>query len=176
MFPVMALPRPSERPRRARCCGPYGTMCSRRRGQGIPHGPLYAGLCCTHYSYVKEQFRLALERQTGRKVRILDPNERMTSGVIAAKAEGDLCGARRADRGGDFTGQTGCTSGARCRTRGPDFPDDCAGTPVVYLAARAVLRVEPANAHFRGDVRDLYLPVRAAMPRDGEISESLNPW
>jgi glutamate racemase len=49
--------------------------------QGISGEPLFAGLCCTHYSYVKEQFRSVLERQTGKTVRILDPNDRMVRSV-----------------------------------------------------------------------------------------------
>jgi len=45
--------------------------------QDLSGSPLYAGLCCTHYSYIKKQFRSVLERQTGRTVRTLDPNDRM---------------------------------------------------------------------------------------------------
>jgi len=45
--------------------------------QDLSGSPLYAGLCCTHYSYIQEQFRSVLERHMGRTVRILDPNDRM---------------------------------------------------------------------------------------------------
>ena len=40
-------------------------------------GTLYAGLCCTHYSYVADIFRRSLERSTGAKVEVLDPNEHL---------------------------------------------------------------------------------------------------
>jgi glutamate racemase len=44
---------------------------------------LYAGLCCTHYTYVSGLMRSALERQSGKTVVILDPNERMADCVAA---------------------------------------------------------------------------------------------
>lgn len=42
---------------------------------------LYAGLCCTHYTYVKDLMRSSLERHFGRRVQILDPNQRMADDV-----------------------------------------------------------------------------------------------
>jgi glutamate racemase len=44
---------------------------------GLPDSPFYAGLCCTHYTYVRESIRVALERRTNRGVGILDPNGRL---------------------------------------------------------------------------------------------------
>lgn len=38
---------------------------------------VYAGLCCTHFGYCKNMFKNALARHTGRKVKILNPNEAM---------------------------------------------------------------------------------------------------
>lgn len=60
-------------------------------------GTLYAGLCCTHYSYIADLFRTSLERQTGARVEVLDPNESLvgslTSGMGAPRpdaAEADI--------------------------------------------------------------------------------------
>jgi glutamate racemase len=58
--------------------------------------PFYVGLCCTHYSYVKEQFRSVLKRQSGKRVQILDPNDRMVRCLAAEK--------------GQETGETGLSS------------------------------------------------------------------
>jgi len=46
-------------------------------------GTLYAGLCCTHYSYVADIFRRSLERRTGAKVKVLDPNEHLVTSLTA---------------------------------------------------------------------------------------------
>jgi glutamate racemase len=55
-------------------------------------GTLYAGLCCTHYSYVAGLFRGSLERQAGTRVEILDPNAHLVgslmSGMEGARPEG----------------------------------------------------------------------------------------
>lgn len=61
--------------------------------QGIKvDGTLYAGLCCTHYSYIADTFRTSLGRQTGARVEILDPNEHLvrnlTSGMGDRRPEG----------------------------------------------------------------------------------------
>jgi len=60
-------------------------------------GTLYAGLCCTHYSYVADIFRRSLERRTGTKVEVLNPNEHLirslTSGMenrLPEDAEADI--------------------------------------------------------------------------------------
>lgn len=54
-------------------------------------GRLYAGLCCTHYSYVAGLFRGSLERQAGTRVEVLDPNAhvvgRLMSGMEGARPE-----------------------------------------------------------------------------------------
>jgi glutamate racemase len=54
-------------------------------------GTLYAGLCCTHYSYVADIFRRSLERRTGAKVEVLNPNEHLirslTSGMENRRPE-----------------------------------------------------------------------------------------
>jgi len=55
-------------------------------------GTLYAGLCCTHYSYISDIFRNSLERRTGARIEILDPNEQLvrslTSGMEDPRPEG----------------------------------------------------------------------------------------
>jgi glutamate racemase len=60
-------------------------------------GTLYAGLCCTHYSSVADIFRRSLERTTGAKVEVLNPNEHLirslTSGMenrLPEDAEADI--------------------------------------------------------------------------------------
>ncbi len=60
--------------------------CVSRALQGITVvGPLYGGLCCTHYSYIRDIFRTSLGRRTEARVEILDPNEHLvrslTSGI-----------------------------------------------------------------------------------------------
>nr|WP_319495406.1 hypothetical protein [uncultured Desulfobacter sp.] len=48
---------------------------------------VYAGLCCTHFGYCKDIFKNALTRHSGKKVKILNPNEAMTDeackGIVA---------------------------------------------------------------------------------------------
>ncbi len=51
-----------------------------------PAGPLYAGLACTHYAYVKEPIRAALQIRSRREVLLLDPNLRMVR-TVALPAE-----------------------------------------------------------------------------------------
>jgi glutamate racemase len=56
--------------------------CAADAGKAFP--PIvqhYAGLACTHYTYVKDSISAALEKQSGRKVQLLDPNQRMIRGV-----------------------------------------------------------------------------------------------
>lgn len=49
-------------------------QCAARAAAALPRtGPLLAGLCCTHYGYVADRFRMSLEKALGRAVRILDP-------------------------------------------------------------------------------------------------------
>jgi len=55
-----------------------------------PRGPLFAGLCCTHYGYVAADIGAALSRKTGREVTTLDPNERMVDLVVAALGGGSV--------------------------------------------------------------------------------------
>ena len=43
--------------------------------------PVYAGLCCTHYTYVSERIRSELERRAGRNVVCLDPNLRLVGSL-----------------------------------------------------------------------------------------------
>ena len=67
--------------------------CVSRAVQGLGvHGALYAGLCCTHYSFIADIFRRTLERRTGTKVEILDPSANLvgtlTSGMAARGPEG----------------------------------------------------------------------------------------
>ncbi len=67
--------------------------CVSRAVEGISaEGTLYAGLCCTHYSYVAGLFRESLERRVGTKVEILDPNAHLvrslTSGMRNVRPKG----------------------------------------------------------------------------------------
>ncbi len=50
-------------------------------------GTVYAGLCCTHYSYIADEFRKALETRTGRRVAVLDPAQRFIDSLTAGLAE-----------------------------------------------------------------------------------------
>ncbi|HSL21443.1 MAG TPA: aspartate/glutamate racemase family protein [Vicinamibacterales bacterium] len=63
----------------------------------VPAGePVYAGLCCTHYSMVADRISAALARKTGRLVGPLDPNERLVRDVatrLTGSARGDGVGS-----------------------------------------------------------------------------------
>ncbi len=54
---------------------------------GGARGTLYAGLACTHYGYVKGIFRTSLAARTGRRVEILDPNDRLVGDLTAGIAD-----------------------------------------------------------------------------------------
>jgi glutamate racemase len=55
----------------------------------MPGSRLYAGLACTHYTYVKESIRVTIERRSGRQTTVLDPNQRMVNS-IAPRSESAL--------------------------------------------------------------------------------------
>ncbi len=56
-----------------------------------PAGPLlFAGLACTHYTYVADQICTVLERQSGKRVVILDPNRRLADIVIPSGGGGNI--------------------------------------------------------------------------------------
>jgi len=56
--------------------------------QGIKvDGTLYAGLCCTHYSYIADTFRTSLGRRTGARVEILDPNEHLVRNLTSGMGD-----------------------------------------------------------------------------------------
>lgn len=42
-------------------------------------GPVFVGLCCTHYGYAAARIGAALTRTLGTPVRLLDPNQRMVA-------------------------------------------------------------------------------------------------
>ncbi len=42
-------------------------------------GNVYAALCCTHFGYCRDQFQQALEKHSKKSVRILNPNDAMTT-------------------------------------------------------------------------------------------------
>jgi glutamate racemase len=46
-------------------------------------GTLYAGLVCTHYSFIADLFRRSLGRHAGAGIKILDPNEHMVRSLIS---------------------------------------------------------------------------------------------
>ncbi len=53
-------------------------QCTTRAGEAGPSGrTVYAGLCCTHYGYVEDDIRSALELHAGKPARTLDPNVRL---------------------------------------------------------------------------------------------------
>ena len=48
----------------------------------LPGNRIYAGLCCTHYTFIKEALSLALEATTGKPVTALDPNHRLAEAAL----------------------------------------------------------------------------------------------
>jgi len=52
------------------------------RGADPPGNPLYLGVCCTHYSYVRDEMRAALEDRCGRPVQTLDPGARLVAELL----------------------------------------------------------------------------------------------
>ncbi len=58
-------------------------------------GTLYAGLACTHYSYVGEIFRGALARHAGERVEILEPGVRLVDDVMSAFAAPPAAAGKR---------------------------------------------------------------------------------
>jgi glutamate racemase len=71
--------------------------CVRRLVPRLPAGaPVYAGLACTHYAYIAEAFGIALGRQTGAKVEVLDPGRRFVDGLTEGLAARDPGAGERA--------------------------------------------------------------------------------
>ncbi len=69
--------------------------CAGRASEEHPVGdPLYLGVCCTHYTYVRDAMRDALERRAGRAVHVLDPGRRLVADLLAETER------RRPDRAG----------------------------------------------------------------------------
>ncbi len=64
--------------------------CSAAAAEAGPTGNrLFFGVCCTHYTYVSERMREALQRHCGRPVQTLDPKDRTAADVVRrAVAEG----------------------------------------------------------------------------------------
>ncbi len=57
--------------------------CTRSAAESAPPGePLYLGVCCTHYTYVRDELAAALERHSGRRVRVLDPGDRLVEEIV----------------------------------------------------------------------------------------------
>ncbi|MGE5358361.1 MAG: hypothetical protein ACM3NQ_05035 [Bacteroidales bacterium] len=50
---------------------------------------LYLGVCCTHYSYVRDEMRAALQRHAGGVVEVLDPTDRLVSEVAPGGSESE---------------------------------------------------------------------------------------
>ncbi|MGA2260206.1 MAG: aspartate/glutamate racemase family protein [Acidobacteriota bacterium] len=61
---------------------------------GLPGERLYVGLCCTHFTYVKESIRASLARRSGKSIHILDPNHRVAGCVAPGEAEALIAPAR----------------------------------------------------------------------------------
>lgn len=72
---------------------------ARRARQAAPSGRrLYMGLCCTHYTYVRDEMRASLERECGRTVQTLDPNARLADEVVRTiVADAAATGGTRSD-------------------------------------------------------------------------------
>lgn len=76
--------------------------CTATGCDGHPSGSrLLLGVCCTHYTYVREQMRAALEQRCGRPVRTLDPND-----VLVAEVVRLVGAAARTPEGGERTAVT----------------------------------------------------------------------
>ncbi len=75
--------------------------CTAIAGDADPKGSrVYLGVCCTHYTYVREEMRSALERRVDREVRTLDPNDRLVAEIVrvtrtATAATGPTSGEAR---------------------------------------------------------------------------------
>ena len=56
---------------------------ARAVGAAPPGGTCFIGLCCTHYGYIAGRLIGAVARLTPRRVHALDPNARLTEGLLA---------------------------------------------------------------------------------------------
>ncbi len=67
--------------------------CTEEAGRTAPASEvLYFGVCCTHYTYVRDEMRASLERHAGRAVVTLDPGDRLVAELMR------LTGAQRTRR------------------------------------------------------------------------------
>lgn len=66
-----------------------GRCATAAQAAGPEGSPLLVGLCCTHYAYVSERLRSALEQALARPVRILDPNERLALAFSPGPSSGE---------------------------------------------------------------------------------------
>jgi len=63
--------------------------CTAAACEGAPAGdPLWFGVCCTHYTYVRERMRAALERRCSRPVRTVDPGDRLVAELLRLTGTG----------------------------------------------------------------------------------------
>jgi glutamate racemase len=46
-------------------------------------GPLFLGVCCTHYTYLRDEMGTALQRHLGQAVEVLDPTDRLVAQVMS---------------------------------------------------------------------------------------------
>lgn len=71
--------------------------CTRSGAESAPPGePLYLGVCCTHYTYVRDAMASALARHSHRPVEALDPGDRLVEEIARATGAGEAGGAGRA--------------------------------------------------------------------------------
>ena len=56
---------------------------ARAAGDAPPGGTLFLGLCCTHYGYIAGRLMDAVAKLTPRRAHALDPNVRLTDGLLA---------------------------------------------------------------------------------------------
>jgi len=93
--------------------------CTARACQADPHSnPLYLGVCCTHYTYVKEEMRAALERRCGRRVDTLDPDGRLVAELLRQTGHGPR--ENRASLAPPVTGITEAGADAESRPACPE--------------------------------------------------------
>jgi glutamate racemase len=77
-----------------------GECAARAAGAAPAGGALVMGLCCTHYGYVADRLVDAVSTLTSRRVLALDPNLRLTAGLLADAAfVGDARHAREPGTG-----------------------------------------------------------------------------
>lgn len=132
--------------------------CAAEAGQrDLPGRTIYAGLACTHYAFVRDRIRSALERVTGKTVRILDPNGMLVDALVpgADRRPGDD-EMPRGLRGGIFGGYT---------------EGLCSDIDIAFLRTTGPGKRSDSRAR-TADVLERSSP----LPADGEPERQDRPW